>query len=94
MAESWPQRYAAALQARAGVHFAEAAVSPAVMVRLLDLARNVAHGTERRNAPLATYLAGQYVALRMAQGCDPSLAVAEAVGVAEGVSSAPPPATF
>lgn len=27
--------------------------------QVLDLARIVAHGTERRNAPLATYLAGR-----------------------------------
>ncbi|HET7488504.1 MAG TPA: DUF6457 domain-containing protein [Acidimicrobiales bacterium] len=26
---------------------------------VLDLARDVAHGTERKNAPLATYLAGR-----------------------------------
>jgi hypothetical protein len=31
---------------------------------LLGLAREVAHGTERKNAPLATYIAGRYVALR------------------------------
>lgn len=29
---------------------------------LLDLARVVAHGTERKNAPLAAFLAGRWVA--------------------------------
>jgi hypothetical protein len=28
---------------------------------LLDLARDVAHGTERKNAPLAAFLAGRFV---------------------------------
>ena len=40
---------------------------------ILDLAREVAHGTERRNAPLAAWLAGRSAAdpaaaLRVAQG--------------------------
>lgn len=30
---------------------------------LLDLARDVAHGTERKNAPLAAFLAGRWSAL-------------------------------
>jgi len=28
---------------------------------ILDLARDVAHGTERKNAPLAAFLAGRFV---------------------------------
>lgn len=32
------------------------------VARLLTLARDVAHGTERRNAPLATFLVGLAVA--------------------------------
>lgn len=32
--------------------------------RLLELARDVAHGSERKNAPLATFIAGMYVATR------------------------------
>jgi len=39
-----------------------ARLSPAEVDQLLDLAREVAHGTERRNAPLATFLAGQAIA--------------------------------
>lgn len=31
---------------------------------LLEIAKVVAHGTERKNAPLATYLVGRYVASR------------------------------
>jgi len=37
-------------------------LSPAEIDQLLDLARDVAHGTERKNAPLATFLAGRAVA--------------------------------
>jgi hypothetical protein len=55
---------------------------------LLDLARVVAHGTERKNAPLATFLAGRYVEMRRAQGADDATAVAEAVEIAEKL--APP----
>lgn len=37
-------------------------IDPAEAEALLDLARVVAHGTERRNAPLAAYLAGRWAA--------------------------------
>jgi len=50
---------------------------------MLDLARIVAHGTERQNAPLSSYLAGQYVAARVAGGATPATAAAEAGKVAE-----------
>ncbi|HUR18222.1 MAG TPA: DUF6457 domain-containing protein [Acidimicrobiales bacterium] len=36
-------------------------LSAAEVEQLLDLARVVAHGTERMNAPLATFLAGRAV---------------------------------
>ena len=44
-------RYAAAL----GV----APLTAEEVAAILDLAREVAHGTERKNAPLATWLAGR-----------------------------------
>ena len=50
MKDGWLERYAAALQ-----------VSPLTedeVAALLDLARDVAHGAERRFAPLSTFLAG------------------------------------
>ena len=37
------------------------ALDDAQVEKLLDLARDVAHGTERKNAPLATFLAGAAV---------------------------------
>ncbi|NNF09863.1 MAG: hypothetical protein HKN74_06220 [Acidimicrobiia bacterium] len=45
---------------------------------ILDFTRRVAHGTERKNAPLATFLAGWYVAGRVAGGADPATAWKEA----------------
>lgn len=45
---------------------------------ILDFTRRVAHGTERKNAPLATFLAGWFVAGRVANGADPATAWDEA----------------
>jgi uncharacterized protein DUF6457 len=50
---------------------------------LLRLAREVAHRTERVNAPLSTYLVGRFVAERVREGADPADAVREALGLAE-----------
>ena len=50
---------------------------------ILGLARTVAHGTERKNAPLTTFLVGRYCALREQQGATPEEALAEAEEVAE-----------
>jgi molybdenum cofactor guanylyltransferase len=79
----WVQRYGAAL----GVE-----VDQPVRSALLELARVVAHGTERRNAPLATYVAGRYVTARVEQGVDARAAVAEAVDVAQGLLDEEPDA--
>ena len=49
--DDWLDRFAAAL----GVPPLDAAEVDAI----LDLAREVAHGTERKNAPLAAWLAGR-----------------------------------
>lgn len=49
--DDWLDRFAAAL----GV----APLDPAEVEAILDLAREVAHGTERKNAPLAAWLAGR-----------------------------------
>jgi hypothetical protein len=35
---------------------------------LLRIARNVAHASERQNAPLASYLIGRFVQMRVAAG--------------------------
>ncbi len=50
---------------------------------LLEVARVVAHATERRNAPLATFLIGRFVAARVAHGAAPLAAAEEARAIAE-----------
>ncbi|MEN3314042.1 MAG: hypothetical protein V7605_276 [Acidimicrobiaceae bacterium] len=72
----WPRRYAMAL----GADLTEAEVGA-----LLDLAREVAHGSERRFAPLSTFVAGRFVAARVAAGATPADALAEAVAVARSL---------
>jgi hypothetical protein len=59
------------------------AVSPAGLSRaetgtILHLARDVAHGVERRFAPLAAYLTGRFVTGRVQQGATVEAALAEA----------------
>ncbi len=76
----WPRRYAAAL---------DADLTDADVEALLDLARDVAHGSERRFAPLSTFVAGRFVASRMAAGASACDALAEAIAVAR--SLLPPP---
>jgi hypothetical protein len=58
---------------------------------VLALARTVAHATERRFAPLATYLAGKYVLARTRSGVPAAEALAEAVALVEELL--PPPAS-
>ena len=72
----WPRRYAMALGGDLTDDEVEA---------LLDLARDVAHGSERRFAPLSTFVAGRFVATRMASGVSASEALAEAVTVARSL---------
>lgn len=82
----WLEEYAAALEDRLG------GPAPGIRLRkqdrgpILSLARVVAHGTERKNAPLAAYVAGRYVALRTRQGAGEAEALAEAVAVAEEIT--------
>lgn len=45
---------------------------------ILDFTRRVAHGSERKHAPLATFLAGWFVAARVADGASPTEAWSEA----------------
>ena len=76
--DDWTQRYATALFADPGMEG-----SSGDQKRVLELARIVAHGTARKNAPLTTFIAGRYCALREAQGESPSTALSEAIDVAE-----------
>jgi len=69
----WIERYAELLGAESGQ---DMAITEAEVEAVLDLARVVAHGTERRNAPLAAYLAGRFAAARAAAGVPPAAAAA------------------
>ena len=57
---------------------------------VLELARIVAHGSERRYAPLASYLAGQFVAELVRTGLPRSEALVEAIAVAKRTLDAEP----
>jgi inorganic triphosphatase YgiF len=65
----WPDRYSAAL---------ELELTDEEVDAILDLARQIAHATERRFAPLSTYLTGRYVARRQAEGATVDEALGEA----------------
>jgi hypothetical protein len=58
--EDWIDRFADAL--------GQEHVPPKDMGALLKMSRQVAHGVERKYAPLATYLAGVFVGHRTAAG--------------------------
>jgi hypothetical protein len=79
---SWLEEYRKALEHEAGTSL-ELEVDDVTAV--LGLARDVPHGTERRFAPLATYLAGRFVARRTAQGTAPGTALEEARTLASGL---------
>ena len=53
------------------------ALSPAVAGALLRITRDVAHSTERFNAPLCAYVAGRHVARRVAAGVSEEQALGE-----------------
>jgi hypothetical protein len=67
--DDWLSRYSTAL----GLDLSDEEVDA-----ILELARDVAHGTERRFAPLSAYLAGKYVTQRVAEGLSADAAVHEA----------------
>ncbi|MDQ2826578.1 MAG: DUF6457 domain-containing protein [Actinomycetota bacterium] len=76
MSATYPERYAEALGLAMGAAEAES---------VLDLARVVAHASERKYAPLSSYLAGQFVAGRVRAGVPHTEALAEAAAIAEAV---------
>jgi uncharacterized protein YcfJ len=76
----WAPTYAEALAAAAG---RDVTLSPDEEDAVLVLARLVAHGSERRNAPLAAFLAGKFVGHRLGQGVPVNQALSEASAIAE-----------
>ena len=79
MPGSFADDYAAALGRAA---MTDISLGPEEVDILLDLARDVAHGTERKFAPLVSYLVGQYVVARGRDGATRRQALDEAVDVA------------
>ena len=69
--DDWIDRFADAL----GVP----RMAPKEMWALLKMSREVAHGAERKDAPLSTYLAGVYVGQRRAAGEEPDAALRRAI---------------
>jgi hypothetical protein len=76
---SWPEQYRAALE-EAGT--GRLYLDEDLVAAVLAVAKEVAHGSERRYAPLATFLAGQYVARRRQDGVTVAAALAEARSIA------------
>ena len=56
--------------ARLAVELGIDPLSPRTQAEVLGLARDVAHGTERKAAPLASFVAGLYVQRALAEGRD------------------------
>lgn len=83
---TWSQRYRQHLERSVG---APVGLDDGSISTILDLARDVAHGTERLAAPLATFLAGQYVALRSSAGVPMATALHEAHAVARDLLAEP-----
>jgi len=50
---------------------------------MLKLSRQVAHGVERKYAPLSTFVAGMHIARRVAEGASEQQALAEVLAVAQ-----------
>jgi len=76
----WIEDYATALSEAAGQPIAipdEDAI--------LDFTRRVAHGSERKNAPLATFLAGWFAAARVGAGTEAREAWTEAAALGDAL---------
>ena len=72
--EEWIDRLATAL--------GEEPVDPKEMGALLKLARDVAHGVERKLAPVSTFVVGMHVGRRAAEGMPRTQALTEAIDAA------------
>jgi hypothetical protein len=72
--DDWMERMARAL--------GEEPLTPAEVGAVLKLARDVAHGVERKGAPLATFLAGVHAGRQAGAGMPRQDALARAVEVA------------
>jgi uncharacterized protein DUF6457 len=60
----------------------EQSMKPKEIGQVLKLARDVAHGVERKLAPLAAFIAGVHVGRRMAEGASREEALGESLKAA------------
>ncbi len=65
------------------------AIDLAARARLLRIARDVAHATERQNAPLAAYLVGRFVQDAVRAGTSENDAIEQAASVVRSVIGDP-----
>jgi hypothetical protein len=61
-------------------------LDPRERALLLSIARDVAHASERQNAPLASYLIGRFVQMRMSAGFAESEALAGAAAIVNSLA--------
>jgi hypothetical protein len=66
---------------------ADVALPAASKNRVLELARLVAHNSERKNTPLATFVIGRFVEARVRAGAPAETALDEAIAAAERLLS-------
>jgi hypothetical protein len=65
-------------------------LDPRERALLLRIARNVAHSTERQNAPLASYLIGRFVQSSVSAGMSEAEALARAAEIVTSLVGEPP----
>ena len=65
-------------------------LEPRERALLLRVARDIAHATERQNAPLASYLIGRYVQAATAAGVSESEALTRASAIVNSLLSEAP----
>jgi hypothetical protein len=65
-------------------------LDPGERALLLRIARDVAHASERQNAPLASYLIGRFVQMSMSAGIAESEALARAAEIVSSLAGQAP----
>jgi Domain of unknown function (DUF6457) len=84
------QRLASALSDPASEGARLAPLDPGERALLLRIARDVAHASERQNAPLASYLIGRFVQMSMSAGIAESEALARAAVIVSSLAGQAP----
>jgi len=84
----WLQEYADRLELDAELVEGALRVTSEQQESLLELARLVAHGTERKNAPLAAFLVGRFTACKGTGDAAVQAAILKAVHIADESLSA------